>query len=97
MIYVFTFGHMSSVIILKVTPCFSYSFSGSDKLVIMRRGWLNVYNLTTFCLYVPDRCLNETVLLWCVVMCDTVQLVSHACSSTWLLWQRMSEKCLTID
>ena len=30
-------------------------------------------------------------------MCDTVQLVSHACSSTWLLWQRMSEKCLTID
>ena len=41
---------MSSVIILNVTPCFSYSLSGSDTLgiVILEARVYFVYNFTTF-------------------------------------------------
>ena len=84
---------MSSVIILNVTPCFSYSFSGSDKLVIMFTLFViinlfNVYNFTTFCMLPIGVWMK---LYCCVGMCDTVQLVRHACSSTWLSWQRKWE------
>ena len=84
---------MSSVIILNVTPCFSYSFSGSDKLVIIFTLFViinlfNVYNFPTFCMLPIGVWMK---LYCCVVMCDTVQLVRHACSSTWLSWQRKWE------